>query len=126
MAYVDKCAKNEYSKPVIIKYCIYLLSLFLIMGSNVRAQNISEGVAVSLIIENNEIKDGSILCSNPEGIKMCDQQYDANMYGVYVANPAVVLENKSMVEGQPVVNSGKAYVRVMSTNGVIKIGNFIT
>jgi hypothetical protein len=123
--------KNAYSETVINKQKVLLTILFLcvilgISATDISAQNMSEGVAVSLAIKNEELKDGSIICSSEEGMKLCSMPYEANMFGVYIYNPAVFLENRSMINGKPVVNSGKAYVRVSSRNGIIKIGDFVT
>ena len=104
---------------------LIIISGFLITSKS-KAQNTSASMAVSLSITDTDLKDGSILCSGPEGISMCKQSYDTNMYGVYVENPAVVMQNKTIIDGKPVVNSGKAYIRISSINGVIKMGSFIT
>jgi len=113
-----------------LKYFLWISILItcscILFKNHAKAQNTSSSVAVSLSINDNDLKDGSILCSGNEGISMCKQAFDVNMYGVYVENPAVVMQNKTIIDGKPVINSGKAYVRVSSTNGVIKVGSFVT
>jgi hypothetical protein len=113
-------------KKFVLKVIELLIILLTIGVLNVRAQNISESVATSIQLQEESLEDGSILCSGSEGIRMCTDQYDANIYGVYVAEPAAVIEVSTLEGSKPVVNSGKAYVRVNNGNGAIKIGSFIT
>ena len=52
--------------------------------------------------------------------------YDGNIYGVYVAEPALALENLSLTDAKTVATSGKAYVRVSDANGQVKKGDYVT
>jgi len=103
---------------------IFLISIF--SAFKAKAQFTSSGMAVTLDLIDKNVSDGSVLCSTSEGMKLCTNEYDVEMYGVYVEVPSVVIENTKMTDGKPVVNSGKAYVRVRSINGIIQKGSFIT
>ena len=43
--------------------------------------------------------------------------------GVYTENPSVLLENTTLLDGKPVISSGKVYVRF---EGSIKNGDYVT
>jgi hypothetical protein len=86
----------------------------------------SAGVAVSMQVNNTNLKDGDILCTASDGSKPCDSEYSVAMNGVYVQNPAVMLANTKLDSSVPAVSSGKVYVRVATTNGSIKRGDFVT
>lgn len=102
-----------------------LFSLFIVSPHAVFAQKTSIGVAVTLQIPS-DVSDGDIICATEEGNKPCSIPYDPRMFGVVTLNPAVSLSNKELENGKPVVNSGKAYIRVSSINGVVKAGDYIT
>ncbi|MEK7154767.1 MAG: hypothetical protein AAB697_01415, partial [Patescibacteria group bacterium] len=73
-----------------------------------------------------DVVDGDIVCNYTGEIKRCNTAYDGNIYGVYVAEPALALENLSLTDGKTVATSGKAYVRVNDGNGGIKKGDYVT
>mgnify|MGYP001559908616 FL=1 len=95
---------------------------FLISVVIVSAQTSSSGVAVSVDLPSG-ITDGSIVCSSSAGSVLCNTEYDPTVMGVYTQNPAVLLENTSLLSGKPVISTGKVYVRF---NGSIKKGDYIT
>lgn len=103
-----------------------LLTYFLVSPWAALAQETSSGVAVSSEFTNGDVKDGQIVCSSADGLKTCVNEYDVTMAGVYVATPAVLLENRSLDNGKPVISMGKSSVMVSSVNGVIKKGDFVT
>ncbi len=107
---------------VIIFGLIYLIGF----PEFARAQFSASTVAIDLELTEENIEDGSVLCAYTEGIKRCNFEYDVSIYGVYVSDPAVVLENVTETNFQSVATSGKAYTRVNAGNGEIKRGNFIT
>jgi hypothetical protein len=113
---------------VFFEYSIFSLVCLLVFGAfSVAAQDTtSTGVAISVNVSDLSAKDGDIICAGKDGGKLCDSIYDVSTLGVYSENPAVVLENKSLLNGKPVVSSGKAFVRVSSINGKISIGDFVT
>ena len=90
------------------------------------AQETSSGVAVSFKFAQADVTDGQIVCSSPDGLKVCINEYDVSTAGVYVQSPAVLLENKNIENSKPVISMGRADVQVSSINGEIKKGDFIT
>ncbi len=116
---------NGYLKKIILILIITIIEISISLDI-VKAQFVSSGMAVTLEIQDQNVPDGSILCSNSEGIRLCTNEYDSDLYGVYVENPSVVVGNSNLINGKPVINSGKAYVRVRNINGNIKKGNFVT
>lgn len=90
------------------------------------AQNTSAGTALSIPLNDNNIKDGNIIVSTAKGYGLTNLAYDSNMYGVYTEFPGVFLQNTNDPNSKPVLQSGKAYVLVSSINGKIKKNDFIT
>ncbi len=90
------------------------------------AQVTSSGVAVSAQFSNVPVQDGQVVCSSASGLAPCKSEYDVAMSGVFVQSPAVLLENKDLTNGKPVVSLGKTEVLVSTVNGPIHIGDFIT
>jgi len=100
--------------------------IFLSFGSTtVVAQEISSGTAVSGLYSNVQVNDGDIVCQTQAGITPCTSQYSVEIAGVYSESPAIFLENTAL-GGKPLVTSGRVAVRVNSSNGPIKAGNFVT
>ena len=98
-----------------------MLALLLTIG--LLAQTSSSGVAVSVDLPTEGLIDGSIICSSDKGSVLCNAEYDPAVMGVYTENPAVLLENISLIGGKPVISSGKVYVRF---DGAIKKGDYVT
>ncbi len=92
---------------------------YLVVPGLVFAQTSSSGVAVSMDLPAEGLIDGSIIC----GSTLCSIPYDSSVMGVYTENPAILLENTSLIEGKPVISSGKVYVRF---TGSIKKGDYVT
>ncbi len=102
-----------------------LLIFFLVVVTPVRAQTVGQGVAVAISVTG-EVVDGDVVCNYTGEIKRCNMAYDGNIYGVYVAEPALALENLSLTDAKTVATSGKAYVRVSDANGQVKKGDYVT
>ncbi len=104
---------------------IFLFIFFLAAITPVRAQTAGQGVAVSVVVSG-EAVDGDVVCSEGGEVKACASAYDAGIYGVYVAEPALWIENLSQTEAKSIMTSGRAYVRVSDKNGQIKKGDYVT
>ncbi len=108
--YINRCQWGKYGILLIMPFLFTLLLL---------AQTSGSGVAVSIDLPAEGMIDGSIIC----GSTLCSIPYDSSVMGVYTENPAVLLENTSLVEGKPVISSGKVYVRF---EGSIKKDEYVT
>lgn len=104
------------------KFLLISIFYFLISGTNIFAQTSSSGVAVSVGLTG-EILDGSLICSSGAGSIVCSNAYDPSVMGVYTESPSILLENTSLIDGRPVISSGKAYIRF---EGSIKKGDYVT
>lgn len=107
---------------------LIFLSIFLISFSQTFAQEdiTSTGVAISLPVNGENILPGSVLCTNEQGLYMCDRNSDQSMYGVVTAKPSAAFESDLTENAYLVVDSGKALVRVSGANGAIIAGDLIT
>lgn len=89
--------------------------------------SISAGLAVSVPIAEQNVQDGDIISSTPQGYVLDKTAYDPTIYGIMVAKPAIALESNTPQAGfYPVMTVGKIYVRVANTNGNIKVGDYVT
>lgn len=105
---------------------VLLLAFSILFPIPVLAQSKSVGTAISILISDKDVKDGSIISATPKGYMMAVTAYDSNAYGVYTQSPAIFLQNTADNQTKPVTTSGKAEVLVSSTNGNIKKNDFIT
>lgn len=111
---------------IIFIFLIFVFGSVFFTPGIVVAQETSSGVAVSFNFADEQIVNGQIVCSSGEGLKICQNEYDVAIAGVYVEYPAVLLENKVLENSKPVISMGRADVRVSSINGNISKGDFIT
>lgn len=110
-------------KPALIIISLLVMGLFPISSY---AQSKSVGTAISVLIIDKNVGDGSIIASTPKGYGLTKTAYDSNMYGVYTESPSIFLQNTDDPQTKPVTTSGKANVLVSSINGNIKKNDFIT
>lgn len=97
---------------------IFLLVLWLFVVQPVHAQNVPSQYQIE-----GQIQDGDLICSEGGVYKACAQSYDQGIYGVYIENPPIVMENLDLKAGKTIATAGKVTVRV---SGSIKKGDFIT
>jgi len=112
-------------KNNIIRIILFLLIFFGVIN-NVSAQVSSSGIAHTIEIVGEKINDGDIVCKGDAGFKICDSEYDTEIYGVVVENPAAAFEEETKSNNYLVISEGKTAVRVSSQNGNIKKGDLIT
>lgn len=90
------------------------------------AQINSSGIGVVTPIKETQVSDGSVICSDTDGLSMCKIDYDTAIYGVVTDNPAASFESDNVENGRLVVTSGKTSVRVSTANGAIVSGDLLT
>lgn len=86
----------------------------------------STGVAISLPVNGENVESGSILCTNEQGLYMCDRDSDQSIFGVVTAKPSAAFESDLVENAYLVIDSGKALVKVSGANGAIVAGDLIT
>src|SRR3990170_7906974 len=107
----------------IITFSVILFSLLTVEAS---AQN-SQGLAISLPIQGEDVRSGHIICGSDSGFILCQNAFDPQVTGVIVDNPALALEAPG-TEGDVtrlVLQDGTADVIVSGINGPISEGDFI-
>lgn len=107
-----------------------IIWLFLVLGLLVLppiawSADVSSGVAVLTFITDQNVQNGDIISSSPDGYILSKTPNDPGIYGVVAIKPAVSFE-KNDPNYFPVISVGKVYVRVTNVAGPIKGGNFIT
>lgn len=113
-------------KPA-LRITILLFLLFFWQPDCVFAQEkISSGIAFSFPITGENIQNGDIISSAPDGYILSKTAYDPTIYGVVATNPAISFETSNSPSSYPVISLGKVYVRVSVQNGNIKEGDMIT
>jgi len=110
--------------PIVI---IFLFIFCLIFVFQVKAQDISLGIATGVEISEKGVQDGDIISSKAGGGYVRSKiAYDPFLFGVVSLNPGVYLYDKAAKNITPIINSGKAYVRVSTEKGAISRGDRIT
>lgn len=121
------------TKPRLLIGGLVMLALVLpafaqapILG-DVAGERISSGIAITIAISDENVQDGDIISSTETGYRVTVIPFDSLIYGVVVKSAAVSLVAEEEVAGAyPVMTSGKAYVRVSTSGGEIRAGDFIT
>ncbi len=103
-----------------------LLAILSVVASPAHAQDISSGVATQVIVSDKNVQDGDIISFVNNKYIRSVAPYDPQIFGVVSLKPAVYLYDKTVTNGVPVIGPGKAFVRVSTINGNIKVGDFIT
>lgn len=104
-----------------------LLILFIFgFEGDVFAQISSGGIAKSTPINDPEAQDGDIVCTYPDGVRRCNEEYDTAIYGVISDNPAASIVDSDLKGARLVITDGVVAVRVSSINGNINEGDFVT
>lgn len=112
-----------------MRYKLWLLvtvsaGLFLPVNK-VEAQG-SAGVAQYVEV-NGQVEAGMVVCTNERVTVACTQEYDSDIVGVVVVEPAVTIEPETVASDyQSIVSAGKARVKVSSLTGKIESGDYIT
>lgn len=111
----------------LIKFASLFSAVFLLLSPlvNPTFAQTSSGIAISLTINDKNVKDGNIISSTNKGYILSTIAYDPNTYGVMTENPALYLQDAQIPGSKPVMTSGKAYVLVTTLNGKIEKNDLI-
>lgn len=90
------------------------------------AQVKSSGLAIPTPLEDEDVPDGSIICSQLDGYRLCGVEYSPTVYGVVADDAALSFEVTGEENVRGLITSGNVKVRVTSVNGNIAEGNLIT
>lgn len=90
------------------------------------AQELGLGVATRVVLLDKDAPDAAIVSWSSGGYRLSNTAYDQALYGVVVENPALALEDLSLNNAKMVLTQGKTLVRVVSKNGAIREGDYVT
>lgn len=107
-------------------FFILILVLFFSMPNNTFAQNLSNGTAIGIVLNEKNLKDGDIISAENHTYKRSTKPYDPYLFGVVSLNPALYMYDESTPNQTPIIREGEVLVRVSTINGPIKKGDFIT
>ena len=114
-------------RKIILKVIfISALTPIFFIGKHVHAQTSSSGIAITIPIKGENIKEGHIVCGTTEGFGVCEVENNPQMHGVVTDNPSISLEAESDEQTRLVVSGGTAKVLVSAKNGNIKVGDLVT
>jgi len=111
------------------KTLLAILTVFLFSQVQaIHAQPLTSGISLPISLSDPQAKQGSLVCAQTGGFKLCQTEYDPSTYGVITTNPAISIEIVQSEQGEDVkqtTSSGKAVVLVTSVNGNINAGDFV-
>lgn len=113
-----------------VKFISFLIitTIFLFLfAPSVSSQSLNDGqIAVNLEVEDTDATAGDILIiQEDDTLVRASSAYDKKIFGVVVADPAIVL-NVTSAKTKSIVSSGEVNVKVSNKNGNIEVGDFIT
>ncbi|MDP2720503.1 MAG: hypothetical protein Q8O75_00985 [bacterium] len=113
--------------PAQILIClIFTATAFVGISGVSYAQEIRSGqIATNTYIDDPAAKAGDILVKSGDKVIRAQEPYDANLFGIVVENPSLVL-NKANNSTKPVISYGETLVKVSSRGGKVQQGDFIT
>lgn len=111
-------------KKIILLFVPIICSLFLLTDGAKAQGNPISGVALTVRIDDQNAKNGDIICGLKNGYVPCKNSYDSGVYGVINDNPIGSVE--VLGEGRLVNTAGSVKVNVSTTNGNIQVGDFVT
>lgn len=85
----------------------------------------SLGVAETYKISDSEAVDGDVLSNSSGSFERATKEYDGNLFGILADEPLVSLRTAGE-DQKPIVRSGITMVNVISSNGPIKNGDYLT
>jgi F0F1-type ATP synthase membrane subunit c/vacuolar-type H+-ATPase subunit K len=114
--------------------CIVLLSFFYFAGNSFSqtteenpGNEASLGVAHMYDVEEEDVKDGSLLSSAQNGAVLSITPYDGQILGVVARDAGIIIASDDVGEDAvPVISNGQVYVLVSSQEGEIKTGDMLT
>lgn len=87
------------------------------------------GVATSIAVTGENVRDGSLISTTPTGFILANKPYDISIVGVVSLNAAISINSQSQnqkAKNYPVVSSGTTQVLTSTINGKIKSGDSLT
>lgn len=106
---------------LIINFKLLILNYFVI-----GAQTNFTDLGITISVNDSNVQNGDIICSDSRGYNLCKKEYDSSIYGIVNNTPSTSIETPNLNNSQIVVSKGEITVQVSSLNGNIKIGDFIT
>lgn len=109
-------------------FSLFIFMFFLsILSYPVLGQNNSlPGLAISVIIPQKNLKDGTIITYTSKGYKVASKEYDPDVYGIITTKAAISIDKENNTSSYLVSSNGIIYVRVTTINGAIKKDDWIT
>lgn len=112
---------------LILGSCFLLVgSCFLLVASQTYAQDLSNGTAIGVTLNEKGVKDGDIISADNHTYKRSTTPYDAYLFGVVSLHPSLYMYDESDPNQVPVIRQGEVLVRVSTVNGPIKKDDYIT
>jgi len=87
---------------------------------------IATGTALSVVAEDQDVVPGDVISYIDGKYVKASKPFDSAMFGVVTNEPAMTIDDTNLENSVLVVSDGEAFVRVSTTNGEIKRGDFVT
>lgn len=105
---------------------VIFVFLTFVFAGDIFAQVGSSGVAVNVPLGIENVEDGSVICNQQGGYKLCDSFYTSTIFGIVALDPAAEFTGDDFEETVPVMTDGNSLLRVDATNGNIAAGDLLT
>jgi F0F1-type ATP synthase membrane subunit c/vacuolar-type H+-ATPase subunit K len=106
--------------------CIFILFFAYFFVPTISAQENSLGVAVTIVVNDTNVKDGDIISFSSGGYFLSKTPYDNQIAGVITENPAIAINTDDSSTKHPLSSLGIVLVNVSAEGGSIKKGDPVT
>lgn len=111
------------------KFLILLITCYLLLITSTGfadAQVTSTSISTPVQINEEEVENGSLVCTNVDGFKLCDAIADGSMVGVVSTEPLGSIEITDLENTYPMITEGIVAVRVSALAGNISANDLVT
>ncbi len=113
-------------RPFIFALLICSSFSLLIFQEKTYGQATSSDIASYVKVDARNVPDGSVVNFSDNGYRLSSLPYDPTAFAISTSNPAITTEENPNDGSVAVVSTGKALVRVNTSNGPIRSGNLVT
>lgn len=122
---MQKLPEQSYFFGLQVVLVILFFALFgTLTAGNIFAQGNSASVAIPVVLDQENVPEGTLICSTDSGYNICDKEYSVSLFGIATKTPSAFYDIEGVDNETYVLTSGLGRVRVKGAS--LSEGNFLT